>query len=43
MRYVVAAYAVALGALALYWLRVQAARRALLARGESPPEPGTRP
>jgi hypothetical protein len=43
MRYAIAAYAVVLGALALYWLRVQAARRALLARGEHPPDAGTRP
>ena len=41
MRYAIAAYAVVLGALAFYWLRLQAARRALLARGERPP--GARP
>jgi hypothetical protein len=43
MRYVIAAYAVVLGALALYWLRVQAARRALLARGERRPGAGSQP
>ena len=41
MSYAIAAYAVVFGALALYWLRVQAARRALLARDERPP--GARP
>jgi hypothetical protein len=43
MRYAIAAYAIVLGALALYWLRVQAARRALRARGARRPDAGARP